>query len=300
MNQGILIIGCGALATLFGARLSSAKVDVTMLGTWPEGLAALRRNGASLEGEGSYPVFATDDPAACRGAKTALVMVKSWQTEGAARQLADCLAADGLATTFQNGLGNDEVLAASLDRRRVSRAITTLGATLVGPGLVRSNGGGGISLEAHERLNVLETSLRAAKFDVGVVEDLEPTVWGKLVVNAAINPLSALLRVKNGELLENPPAVEVMGKLANEAACVAEALGIRLPFSAPERAVEEVARQTSNNLSSMLQDVLRGSRTEVDVINGAVVQQGERNGVPTPVNQVICSLIRALTRSGKI
>ena len=300
MNTGILIVGCGALATLFAARLSAAGENVTMLGTWQEGLAALRYRGACLEGAGSYAVRATDDPSTCRGTKFALVTVKSWQTERAARQLADCLAGDGLAVTFQNGLGNNDILSGMLGLQRVSRGVTTLGAALIGPGIVRSNGGGKITLEAHSKISVLETALRVAKFDVNVLEDLLPTVWGKLMINAAINPLTALLRIKNGELLANPPARELMSKIAAETVSVAAALGVLLPFTDAERALEEVARQTSDNLSSMLQDVLRGAPTEVDFINGAIVRIGGQKNVPTPVNQVVLSLVNALPRSGKI
>lgn len=99
MNADVLIVGSGALATLFAARLSAAGVDVTMLGSWPEGLAALRKFGARLDGVDSQTVNATDNPDDCRGAKFALVLVKSWQTEHSASQLVDCLAEDGLAVT---------------------------------------------------------------------------------------------------------------------------------------------------------------------------------------------------------
>jgi len=294
MSTGILIVGSGALATLFAARLSSAGVDVTMLGTWPEGLAALRIRGACLEGEGKFTVRATDNPADCRGAKFALVLVKSWQTERAAQQLADCLAEDGLAVTLQNGLGNDDILSGILRLQRVSRGVTTLGAALLAPGFVRLSGRGVVTLEAHPHLAALGELLRVAKFEINIVEDVQPVVWCKLMVNAAINPLTALLRVKNGELLANPPARELMGELARETASVAEALGVALPFSVPEHAVEEVAQSTSNNISSMLQDVLRGTPTEVDAINGAVVRKGEDKKISTPVNQVIWSLVKAL------
>ena len=300
MNAGILIIGSGALATLFAARLSAAGVGITMLGTWPEGLAALREQGARLDGGDSFTVRATDNPADCRGAKLALVLVKSWQTERAAYQLADCLAEDGLAVTLQNGLGNDAILSGTLGRLRVSRGVTTLGATLLAPGLIRSGGEGTVTLEAHPRLTVLENILRVAGFDISIVEDAQPVVWGKLMVNAAINPLTALLRVKNGELLANPPARKLMGELAREAASVAKALGVALPFPVPERAVEDVAQRTADNTSSMLQDVLRGAPTEVDAINGAIVRTGEQKGVSTPVNRVVWSLVRALPVRGKI
>jgi len=296
--EPILIVGTGALATLFAARLSEAGVGVTMLGTWQAGLEALREEGARLVGldgvEYAYPVRATDDPAECRGARLALVLVKGWQTERAARQLSACLDEDGLALTLQNGLGNREILVGNLGSRRVSLGVTTTGATLLGPGLVRLGGEGAISLEEHLRLEPVEAMLRSAGFTVNVVEDVRSLVWGKLVVNAAINPLTALLRVPNGELLQRPTALSLMDKLASEAAEVARALGVDLPFESPGSAAEEVARQTAANRSSMLQDVLRGAPTEIDAICGAIVRAGEAASVPTPVNRVMWELVKAL------
>jgi 2-dehydropantoate 2-reductase len=299
----ILIFGTGALATLFAARLSAAGVDVTMLGTWQAGLDALRKEGARLVGadrvERATPVHATDDPAECRGARFALVLVKAWQTERAAGQLAICLAEDGLALTLQNGLGNREILAQTLGLPRVALGVTTIGATLLGPTLVRLGGEGTISLEAHPRLRPMEAMLRAAGFAVNVVEDARSLVWGKLVVNAAINPLTALLRVPNGELLQRPAARSLMGELAREAAAVARAQGVSLPFEAPESAAEEVARRTAANHSSMLQDMLRGAPTEIDAICGAIVRAGEETGVPTPVNRATWHLVKALSADPK-
>jgi 2-dehydropantoate 2-reductase len=300
MSRAVLIVGCGAMATLFAGRLSSAGVDVMMLGTWLEGLSALRKVGARLDGEGCYPVRATDRSSDCKGTKIAIVLVKSWQTERAAHQLVDCLAEDGLAVTLQNGLGNDDVLSGLLGPRRVSRGVTTLGATLLAPGYVRSSSKGGVTLETHMRLTPLETIMRVANFELSIVEDSRPSVWGKLMINAAINPLTAILRVKNGELLANPPAHELMRVLARETASVAESVGVVLPFSSPEHAVEEIAKDTSGNTSSMLQDILRGVPTEVDAINGAVVRKGDEMKIATPVNRVIWYLVKALARPGKI
>jgi 2-dehydropantoate 2-reductase len=300
MTDSLLIVGTGALATFFAARLAAAGVDVTMLGTWLEGLAALRENGARLEGAAGSRVRVADKPIDCREVKYALVLTKAWQTERVARQLAECLAEDGLVVTLQNGLGNDKVLSEVLGQSRVGRGVTSLGATLLVPGIVRPGGEGTVTLEAHPRLVSLEGMLRVAGFSVDVVEDAQSLVWGKLVVNAAINPLTALLRVKNGELLENSSVRTLMGELAREAASVAEALGVVLPFPGPERAAEEVARRTAENTSSMLQDILRGAQTEVDVINGAIVHFGEKKNVPTPVNRVMWSLVKALSVRGKI
>jgi 2-dehydropantoate 2-reductase len=290
--NSILILGTGALATLFAARLSAAGVEVTMLGSWPDGLAALNEHGAELDGR-AYPVRATADPAECRGARSVLVLVKTWQTERAAAQLADYLAADGLAVTLQNGLGNAAILARTLGLPRVAVGVTTLGANLAGPGRAVSGGEGPVTLEAHRRLARLASMLDAAGFNVNVVEDVRLLVWGKLAVNAAINPLTALLGVRNGQLLELPSARRLMGALAGEAAAVAKSLGVVLPLPGPERLAEEVARRTAQNLSSMLQDVLRGAPTEVDAINGAIVREGERHGVPAPVNRALWSLVKA-------
>jgi 2-dehydropantoate 2-reductase len=298
-TQSILILGTGALATLFANRLSAAGVDVTMLGGWPEGLAALRERGARLLGldgvERAAPVRVMDDPAACCGARLALVLVKGWQTERAARQLAVCLPGDGLALTLQNGLGNREVLAETLGAERIAQGVTTLGATLLAPGLARLGGEGPVSIEAHARLAPLEAILRKAGLAVNVVEDVGSLVWGKLVISAAINPLTALLRVTNGELLQRPAARALMGELAREAAQAARTLGVELPFEVPQEAAEEVARRTASNRSSMLQDVLRGAPSEIDTICGAIVRTAEERGVPTPVNRLMWQLVKALS-----
>jgi 2-dehydropantoate 2-reductase len=166
--------------------------------------------------------------------------------------------------------------------------------------LVRSSGVGEVTLTAHPRLDDLAKILRAANLDVRVVKNVQPFVWGKLVVNAAINPLTAILHMKNGELLGNPPAYKLMREIAHEAASVGKALGVELPFLVPEDAVEDVAKHTADNISSMLQDVLRGAQTEVDAINGAIIRKGKQKGVLTPANRVVWLLVKALPRLGKI
>jgi 2-dehydropantoate 2-reductase len=297
--MNILIVGTGALATLFAARLSKAGYSITMLGTWKHGLDALRENGArfvdSTSQEHQFKVRATDDPRECTGVKYALVLVKSWQTERAAGQLTQCLAEDGLAITLQNGLGNYETLAQSLGLGRVALGTTTTGATLLGPGLARAGGEGTISIQRHPAVGPIDEALGSAGFQVQIVEDARSLVWGKLVINAAINPLTALLRVQNGELLERASARELMHKLAKEVAQVALAEKIPLPFPDPILAVEDVARKTGQNHSSMLQDVQRNAPTEIDAINGAVVQTAQKHNLKTPVNWACWKLVKALS-----
>lgn len=300
-SDSILILGTGALATLFAARLAAAGVFITMLGTWPEGLAALSEKGVRVDGDDrAFHVHATDNPAECKGIRFALVLVKAWQTERAAHQLSGCLAEDGVALTLQNGLGNDTVLAWTLGLPRVARGVTTLGATLLAPGLVCLGGVGTVSLESHPRLSPLKEMIHRAGFVVNVVSDLQSLVWSKLAVSSAINPLTALLRVKNGELLELPSARALMGELVRETAAVAKTLGVVLPFPGPELTAEEVAQRTAENQSSMLQDVLRGAPTEIDAINGAVVRLAEENNLKVPVNRTVWSLVKAIPVRGNI
>jgi 2-dehydropantoate 2-reductase len=300
MNN-ILIVGTGALATLFAARLARAGHQITMLGTWKAGLDALRSHGArfvdSAGNEHQFEVQAINNPLDCKGMKYALVLVKAWQTARVAGQLKECLAdaQRGLAVTLQNGLGNRETLSQSLGLNRVALGVTTTGATLIGPGLVRAGGEGTISIEQHQALGPIEAALKSAKFNVEVVEDAQSLIWGKLVINAAINPLTALLRIPNGELLERPSARELMRALASEAAQVAAAEEIHLPFPDPILAAEEVATKTAANHSSMLQDVLRGAPTEIDSICGAVVKTGRKHKIDTPVNLACWKLVSALS-----
>jgi 2-dehydropantoate 2-reductase len=297
-DKSVLIMGTGAMACLFAARFAAVGIPVWMYGTWPEGLEALRTAGVRLVGssgnEFAYPVQVVTKPGDCLGARNTLFLVKSWQTERAARQLAGCLAEDGVSLTLQNGLGNREKLTQMLGARRVSLGVTTIGANLLGPGRVVQAGEGVISLSAHPGLSPLINLLRSAGFVIETEPDPTALLWGKLVINAAINPITALLRVPNGELLARSHARALLQAVVREAASVAVAQGIRLPYPDPVIATETIARRTSTNRSSMLQDVLRGAPTEIDAICGAIVQAGEVTGVPTPIVRTLLQLTKSL------
>jgi len=162
-NEPILILGTGALACLFAARLAAAGNRVRMLGTWPEGLAALANLGVTLANEDgslrSYPVKVSADPNDFSGVRHVLVLVKSWQTARAADQLFKCLAVDGVALTLQNGLGNREKLVEKLGTERVAFGITTGGATLLGPGQVRAGGEGKITVRTRDEGDAVLVSI---------------------------------------------------------------------------------------------------------------------------------------------
>ena len=297
-RQPILVVGTGAMACLFSARLAAAGCPVAILGTWAEGLQALQQYGVRVveedDRERAFTVRVVTDPLQCAGIRHALVLVKSWQTARAAEQLSQCLDPGGLALTLQNGLGNREQLAQVLGEERVALGVTTAGATLLGPGRVRPVGEALVTLSAHPRLQALADTLQAAGFIIETVSDPSALLWGKLVINAAINPLTALLGVPNGELLVRPSARLLMQSVALEAAAVAKATGVNLPYPDPLAAVEAVALRTAANCSSMLQDIQRRAPSEIDAICGAIVQAGEEVGVPVPVNRTLLHLVKAL------
>jgi 2-dehydropantoate 2-reductase len=299
--MGVLIVGTGAMACLFAARLAGSGNAVTLLGSWPEGLAALRQYGVRLlEMDDSTHIYDVQvmDAESCHGSfSKALVLVKSWQTERVARQLESCLDGSGIALTLQNGFGNVETLQAVLGSVRVALGVTTIGARMLEPGYVQHTGEGRVSLGPHDNVTGFGELLKNAGFQVEMIADPQSLLWGKLVINAAINPLTALLRVPNGELLARPSARELMQEAASEAALVAAAKGIRLPYDDPEDAVEAVAKNTASNISSMLQDVLRGTPTEIDAINGAIIRESEKVGLLAPVNRILWRLVRGLDRN---
>jgi 2-dehydropantoate 2-reductase len=297
----IALLGTGAMACLFGARLAPLA-EVNLVGTWAEGLAAIQERGIVLEdaaGASTVRVRAAhlNEPAA--PADLALVLVKAWQTPTIAARLPGLLKPDSLALTLQNGIGNWEMLMDALGAERAWPGVTTQGATLLGPAHVREGGRGLTHLPEHPRLTPLAELLRAAGFETtqSPITNLHSLLWGKLVVNCGINALTALLRVPNGELLNRPDATVLMERAAEECAAVASALNYQLPFTNPAERVRAVARATAINRSSMFQDILRGAPTEIDAINGAAARLGQQLNVPTPVNETLWRLVKALVHA---
>ncbi len=292
----VTIVGSGAMATLLAARLGLV-VPVHVLGSWAEALAELGERGATLEtGDGTVrvPVAATRDPASCRGTRLALVVVKAAATAKAATTIRAILAADGVAVTLQNGLGNAETLAAALGPGRVVTGTAEVGATLLSPGRVRAGGGRRIRLAAHPGIAEVEALFLRAGFDVEIVPDAKRLLWEKLSVTAPLLPLAALLGVTNGEVVRRPSSAQLLDLAAREVVATAGAAGIELPVGDPGAEARRVARETAGNVSSMLQDVRRGVPTEIDAINGAVVAAARRLGVPAPVNEALWLAVRAL------
>lgn len=299
------IIGIGAMGCLLGAYLSDFA-DVTMFGHWPEQVATIRESGLNLLNPNGdlthHRVKITNSIEEVGDIDVALVVVKSRQTATAAGEIAQMLIPDGLAVTLQNGLNNCSTLRERLDDRRVTLAVTSEGATVLGVAKVRHAGHGPTYFGKDKALGRPQLSLlksvaslfRESGFEAHLVEDTDSLVWGKLAVNAAINPLTALLRVPNGFLIENEDLIKIMSTAAREVAAVAEAQGISLPYPDPAERAIEVARATATNRSSMLQDIDRGALTEVEAICGAVARIAKDYGILTPLNVRLCRLVRSM------
>lgn len=295
----VLIIGSGALATLFAARLSLGGIDVALIGGWEAALKAIAEFGARLRtptGTHAGAVRVYRYSRECRGIPLALVLVKAWQTARAASVLAECLPEQGLALTLQNGMGNREILAASIGTARVAVGVTTYGANLFAPGEVIPGGEGIVSLGNHPQIGAAAALLEAGGFRVQVHPQIESVLWGKLIINAAINPITALLNQPNGALLHNLAGQRLMEQAAAEAAQVAAAEGVTLPYVDPIAATENVVHHTAENISSMLQDIRRGAPTEIEAINGYITRRAAAHAIPCPVNDSLYQLIRAVTK----
>lgn len=294
----VAIIGVGAMGCLFAGRLTPFA-DVTMVGHWPPQFDALRRGLALISPDGGkrqVSISVTDDARRVTPVSLAIVLVKSYQTPRSAPEIRALLDSDGLAITLQNGISNEQALASELGARRVVVGTTTEGATLVKVGVVRHAGRGVTTLPllTDERAGLVDAFadvLRRAGFHVELSTKAEARVWEKLAVNAAINPLTALLDAPNALLIESAAAGQLARLAATEAALVARAQGLDVdPGRAAARALD-VATATRDNISSMLQDVRNSRPTELEAISGSVIKQGREYGVLTPANAALHYLL---------
>ncbi len=301
----ISIIGSGAMGSLFGGALSRAGEDVVLYDVYREHVDAVNAAGLAIEEAGTADVAtcrprATTDPESTRGSDVMIVFVKSSSTDEVARQFAPLAGPSTIAVTLQNGLGNEATLRRHFGPERTAAGVTSQGATFLGPGRIRHAGRGpthiGMSGGDNRRLGPLAAALGRAGFETHLSDDVSSLVWSKLVVNVGINALTALLGVTNGRLLDFPESRQVMADLVAEAVAVAKARGVRLTQSDPLANVEDVARRTGANRSSMLQDFDRGRPTEIDVINGAIVREAAECGVAVPANLAVTRLVKALDR----
>ena len=301
----ILVVGPGAIGSLFAGMLTSGGHEVWLLGRRREAVDTINREGITIQQIWTgatlrIPVRATVDPGDAAPAELIVMCVKSPGTLQATR---DALPAAGDGTVFltvQNGLGNVDTMASVVGRERVLAGVTSNGTTLLGPGSIRHSWMGDTTIgeldgQVTERLERVAEAFRQSGIKVGVSRSVDLLLWTKLVNNCAMSPLAALLRVRNGQLIERSEARELLRAVVREVVSVAEARGVALPYSEAVERVEANCRNNATNKMSMLQDVERGAPTEIDYINGAVVREGEGVGVPTPINWTLTQLVKALT-----
>lgn len=296
----IAILGVGALGCLFGARLSR-YADVTLVGHWPEQIDALRAGLRFVHPDGRedvIPLCVAHGPDGLPPCDVVLILTKASQIETSAREAARVLAPDGVVITLQNGLGNRAILAQAVGEDRVAQGVTLQAASLRGAGLMVYGGEGPTHLAERApgdpAIRAVGALLERAGCETHVVADVDALLWAKLVVNASINPLTAILRVQNGVLLDSSWAHDLMVEAAREVAAVAAAQGVTLPFADAGAYAERTAEMAALNRSSMLQDVLRGAATEIEMINGAVMRLGATSGIETPAVRTLYRLVKAL------
>lgn len=287
------------MGTLFAARLS-AHNNVTLVGSWKEQLRSINESGLFLtdtSGGQTNCKFTVQEYDLVDGTyQLALILVKGWQTKQAALVTRRLLAPDGLALTIQNGMGHYESLVAAVGEYHAAMGVTSEGAMILKPGFTQHTGLGITSLGTthftEERLQKTADLFQEAGFATQLLGDLDGLVWGKLVVSSGINPLTALLQKRNGFLVENDVARYLMCLAAEETAALAESQGIQLPYSSASDRIVEVAKSTASNRSSMAQDIARSAPTEINSINGIIVQIAARQRIRVPVNQALLHLVR--------
>ena len=285
----VQIMGAGALGSLVGSLIQTAGYEVIFVARGKQLLALKKGLRVSGLKEFEISVYCTDKP---EDADITFVTVKAYDTESAAKRLAEVDA--GVVCSLQNGVGNEEILSEYC--KRVLGGVTTYGANLKDYGHVVYAGegytyigemDGSLSKEAEMVVDVLNNSGIRAE----VVRDIEFRIWMKAVINAAINPITAICKVRNGEVVRNPYLWEVAKAVAEEGREVMAKMGYEFDAVAE---VRRVAEMTAENKSSMLQDLERGKRTEVEFINGAIVKKGEEFGIVCPTNKTLLNLVRGV------
>jgi len=291
----VLVFGAGAIGSFFGGLLSQ-RHDVTLIGR-AEHISVVKSHGLRVSGKTSIIAKPRAVMRVPQDAKPDFIFVttKSYDTSKAMIALRP-FADRAIFVTLQNGLGNAETIAKTA--RRVVAGTTAHGVTSVGPGEIRHAGVGETLIGAWSRVSESDlVRLRDLLADVGIVasvtSDIRTELWSKLVVNASINPIAALAEVPNGRIARDKRLLGVLGAVCREATAVAKAEGARVDEEELRHRTILVAKRTAANRASMLQDLDRHHRTEIDAITGSIVRAAERHQIPVPLNVSLYALVRA-------
>ncbi|WZL71656.1 2-dehydropantoate 2-reductase [Clostridiaceae bacterium 35-E11] len=301
----IAVLGAGAMGCLYGGMLAEADNEVWLLDVWKEHVDAINETGLYIEtSKGNKHIKnirAAMKPSDIGVVDLVLVFVKSTITEIAIEQNKEIFGIDTIALTLQNGLGNIEKIGSVIGKKNIIAGTTAHGSTMLGPGKIRHAGVGKTHIgeidgSVSARIQKIGKVFSDASIATDISENVMGLVWGKLMVNIGINALTAITGLKNGQLIDFKETEELLELAVAEAWHVAKIKGIQLPYDDPIAHTKEVCKATAENRSSMLQDVVNKRKTEIEMINGAIVREGEVLGLDTPINKVITNLIAVIQK----
>jgi 2-dehydropantoate 2-reductase len=302
------IIGSGALGGSYGGALARNGHKVSFFDVNEAHVAAINARGLSVKGVlGDFVVqgLATTDPGALPRVDAAIVLADTNAIKAAAKVAASCLKPDGFIVTIQNGIGNVEALAEAAGATRVFGGSTMNSAAFYGPGQVGHTNLGDTTIGELDgttttRLTRLATALDAAGMPVKVSDNIMGVIWSKFILNCAINPLTAIMGLRAGEILRSPHSGRLMVQVVDEALAVVKAKGITLANPDIRAYVLDHGFRRYNK-PSMFQHVEQGRRTEIEALNGALVREARALGVPVPVNETIWRIVSGIdTRNARV
>ena len=296
----VAVIGAGAVGCYYGGLLLRAGHDVTFIGRQPH-VDAINAHGLLLDMQGfkgHLPAKAATDATGLAPPDLVLFCVKSADTEQAGRSLAGHLRPDTSVLSLQNGVDNAQRLRA-VTGHPVIAAVVYVGSGMAGPGHVRHHGGGGLSIGASPASEALAQTLNAAGINTTIADDIETTLWSKLVINCAFNALSAVAGIAYGPMIEVEGARDVIASAVQEAVDVARASGVAMPDDLVAQ-ILKIPAAMPNQTSSTAQDLARGKPSEIDFLNGHVVRKGAELGIPTPTNQALQVMVKLAERGREI
>ena len=294
----VAVVGAGAVGCYYGGLLLKAGHDVTFIGRQPH-VDAINADGLLLDlktFKGHLPAKAATDTSSLVAPDLVLVCVKSADTEQAGRSLARRLLPETSVLSLQNGVDNATRLAA-VTGYAVIPVVVYVGSEMAGPGHVRHHGGGDLAIGASAASERLAQTLQAAGIGVTIADDIEVTLWSKLVINCAFNALSAVADISYGPMLEVEGTKDVVTRAVQEAITVARACGVGMPDDLLAN-ILNIPTMMPAQKSSTAQDLVRGKPSEIDFLNGYVVRKGAELGIPTPTNHALQVMVK-LAQRGK-
>jgi 2-dehydropantoate 2-reductase len=302
----ICVIGCGAVGSLFAAHLAKAgEAEVWAYDVWKEHTDAIRTNGLRLSGAADFTakLNATSDAKSLPRCDYGIVATKAIHTGAAITQVAHIFDENSAVCSVQNGVGNEEIIAEHV--KRVIRGTTFPAGHPIAPGHIGYDIAGDTWIGPFEPTNTpmakveeLAGLITRAGMNTIPLKDARGAQWTKLIFNAATNPVGALTLLHHGAATRFAPTGQLSNDLIAEGEAVAKKLGIEL-HGDPRALAQKGANAPGKHRASMLQDVLAKRQTEVDFMNGAIVQWGEKIGIPTPLNRTMWALIKGLEHAWK-